>query len=570
LRLQPRAWLLLGTLTWLTGCALQPEQPGVPATADHSDPTHPAEAADNEGPLPPKQDDLLPKLVLIDEPEETGGIQPVLPPPDSIGTIADAPPHDDLWGRIAAGFALPDHDHPRALRERTWLIKRPDYLDRVAERARPYLYLIAEAVETRGVPGEIALLPVVESAFQPFAYSRGRAAGLWQFIPSTGKNYGLKQNWWYDGRRDVLAATDAALDYLTRLSTMFDGDWLLALAAYNSGEGTVMRAMKRNRKAGKPTDYWSLKLPRETTAYVAKLLAVSDVFTHPEEFGLTIPSIDNRQVLTAVEIGGQIDLARAAELAEISIEEFYLYNPAFNRWATDPDGPHRLLVPVAQAERFEERIAALDDSDRLRWQRHRIRSGESLITIAMKYRTTPDVLRRVNRIDGDLIRAGHHLLIPGGGSADVIYQMPAEQRLAVLASQSLSKERRKRIHTVRSGESLWRIGRRYGVSIKQLTAWNNLSAKSTLRIGQKLAVWQPQKRNVPASAGVALAGTPRQLQTIRYIVRRGDSLWRVSRRFNVSIANLRTWNNLREGSTLQPGQKLTLRVDVTRQAQSSS
>ncbi|HEY5790519.1 MAG TPA: LysM peptidoglycan-binding domain-containing protein [Gammaproteobacteria bacterium] len=560
----------LGASLLLGACALQPPQD---ESADIPEPVTeaPATAEADEGPLPPKQDDTLPKLVQVEERASP-------PSQDSAESAAPAAPAapkaaatgHDLWGRIASGFALPDHEHPRALRERTWLVNRPAYLVRVAERARPYLHLIAEAVESRGVPGEIALLPIVESAFQPFAYSHGRAAGLWQFIPGTGRLYGLKQNWWYDGRRDVYAATEAALNYLQRLHDFFDGDWLLALAAYNAGEGTVQRAVERNRRAGKPTDFWSLKLPRETTAYVPKLLAVSDVFTAPAAFGLTLPSIADRQVLAAVDTQSQIDLARAAELAELSIEELYQYNPGFNRWATDPDGPHRLLVPVATAELFAERIAALDDSERLLWQRHRIASGESLISIAMQYRTTPDVLRRVNRLDGDLIRAGHHLLIPVAGASEENYVLSAEQRLAALASESLSPDRTKVVHVVRAGDSLWRIGRRYGVSVRQLAAWNGSAPGDTLRLGQQLSVWLPPRASATALAALTpgtAAVTPR-LQSIRYTVREGDSLWRVSRRFNVSVENLRQWNDLKHGDYLQPGQQLTLHVDVTRQSSS--
>jgi len=496
---------------------------------------------------------------LVDIASDLSDEQVAIPPPSTPATPA-AP--RDLIGRIAATYALPDSDHPRALRERTWLVKRPDYLDRVIERARPYLYLIVEEVEARGMPGEIALLPVVESAFQPFAYSHGRAAGLWQFIPSTGRMYGLKQNWWYDGRRDVKAATTAALDYLEKLNRDFNGDWLLSLAAYNAGEGTVMRAVKRNLKAGKPTDFWSLKLPRETTAYVPKLLAVSAVFGQPETFGLTLSTIDDTPVLTEVETGSQIDLARAADLAGISVDELYRLNPGFNRWATDPDGPHRLLLPLERAPTFRTELAALDPNGLLHWRRHKIRPGENLGVIARRYHTTPAVLRQVNQLDGNLIRAGHHLLIPIASKPASSYVLSANQRQIRGAGKPPKSGSGKVTHTVRSGESLWSIGRRYGVSSRRLAGWNSMAPGDTLAIGRKLSVWLPSQAQPAGSAPTRTA----KLQSIRYTVRPGDSLSTISARFKVRIRDLRRWNNLGSSNLLHPGQKLTLHVDVTRQA----
>jgi len=500
-----------------------------------------------------------PSPKLVDIADDLSDEQVAIPPPSTPATPA-AP--RDLIGRIAATYALPDSDHPRALRERTWLVKRPDYINRVIERARPYLYLIVEEVEARGMPGEIALLPVVESAFQPFAYSHGRAAGLWQFIPATGRMYGLKQNWWYDGRRDVKAATTAALDYLEKLNRDFNGDWLLSLAAYNAGEGTVMRAVKRNLKAGKPTDFWSLKLPRETTAYVPKLLAVSAVFGQPETFGLTLSTIDDTPVLTEVETGSQIDLARAADLAGISVDELYRLNPGFNRWATDPDGPHRLLLPLERAPTFRTELAALDPNGLLHWRRHKIRPGENLGVIARRYHTTPAVLRQVNQLDGNLIRAGHHLLIPIASKPASSYVLSANQRQIRGAGKPPRSGSGKVTHTVRSGESLWSIGRRYGVSSRRLAGWNSMAPGDTLAIGRKLSIWLPS----PAQPAGSATTRTTKLQSIRYTVRPGDSLSTISARFNVSIRDLRRWNNLGSSNLLHPGQKLTLHVDVTRQA----
>lgn len=554
-----RRALLAPVLLLLASCAMPPERSGVAGvTAEAPSPDaqpleHPVAStpvATNAQALEP-----APKLVAVDDGDPSGSVVAIA----NADALAETAPRD-LLERIAARHALPDKEHPQALRERTWLVKRPDYLDRVVERARPYLHLIVEEVEARGLPGELALLPVVESAFQPFAYSHGRAAGLWQFIPSTGRLYGLKQNWWYDGRRDVKAATGAALDYLEKLNRDFNGDWLLALAAYNAGEGTVMAAVRRNHKAGKPTDFWSLKLPRETTAYVPKLLAVSAVFAHPQAFGLTLPTIDDVPVLTEVETGGQIDLARAADLAGISVDELYRLNPGYNRWATDPDGPHTLLVPRDVAATFRTELARLDPGGRLQWRRHTIQSGESLIAIAGRYRTTPAVLRQVNQLDGDLIRAGRHLLIPVASKPTSAYTLSANQRQASGTATPPKAGTRQVTHTVRGGENLWEIGRRYGVSSRSLARWNGMAPGDTLAVGRQLAVWLPAQASGKAPTRTAT------LQSIRYTVRPGDSLSSISARFKVRVGDLRRWNDLGSSDLLHPGQKLTLHVDVTRQA----
>lgn len=486
---------------------------------------------------------------------------------ESVAKLASTPaeplPPENLWDRIRDGLALGSIENARIQDHIKWLKKHPEYVDRVAKRASPYLYLIVDEVERRGIPLEIAMLPIVESSFQPFAYSHGRAAGLWQFIPATGRLFGLKQNWWYDGRRDVVASTRAAINYLDKLQKRFDGDWLLALASYNAGEGTVIRAQRRNAAKGKPTDFWSLDLPRETRAYVPKLLAVSRVFTVPGDFGLSVKPIANEPAVVLVDTGAQIDLAKAAKLADLSVDLLYRLNPGFNRWATDPTGPHHLLVPIGQAERLRTALARLGDRDRLEWRRHKIRSGESLISIAKTYHTTPAVLREANSIRGNLIRAGRHMLIPVASANATVYTLSEDQRRSRLGSHGPA-EAAKVTHTVRAGDNLWDLGRRYGVSTRQIANWNGIGTSSTLRIGQKLSVWV----NAP-STGSGNPASNLVKRSISYTVRNGDSLSRISQRFKVSVNNLIKWNALKRGAYLQPGQKLMLHIDVTRQSGST-
>ncbi|MEM8548574.1 MAG: transglycosylase SLT domain-containing protein, partial [Pseudomonadota bacterium] len=318
----------------------------------------------------------------------------------------DAPPvaPPDLLGRLRSDFSWPITGAERTEAQQRWYVRHPEYLNRVFERGRPYLHHIMEALAARGMPAELALLPIVESAFDPFAYSHGRAAGLWQFIPGTGRRFGLRQDWWYDGRRDVVAATDAALRYLTYLAERYDGDFELAVAAYNCGEGTVDRAIKRNRSAGKPTDFWSLRLPRETSSYVPKLIALADIVARPDAFGLTLPVIADEPAIARVATGGQIDLALAASLAGMDVDELYKLNPGFNQWATSPNGPHHLVVPTTQAEQLTTALAALPAAERMRWQRHKVKNGQTLSHIADQYGISDLSPEHVEHDETDVLR----------------------------------------------------------------------------------------------------------------------------------------------------------------------
>lgn len=488
------------------------------------------------------------------EPQETQENISVDTPSETIAVQAEITPKPvtDLWQRIREGYGI-DHPtlHKKTQSQLTWFVKHPDYIDRVVERARPYLHHIVDEIEQRNMPLEIALLPIVESGFQPFAYSHGRAAGLWQFIPGTGKVYGLEQNWWYDGRRDVIESTRAALDYLQKLHNDF-GDWQLALAAYNCGEGTVGRAIKRNKKAGKPTDFWSLKLPKETSAYVPKLMAVAHLIEQPEKYNISLSPIDNSPFLTVVEIGSQIDLALAAKLAQTTTDEIYQLNPGFNRWATRPTGPHRLVIPLEKALIFEQALAALPAEDRVQWTRHKIKSGESLGLIAQHYKTTTAIIKEANGLNSNTIRAGRHLLIPVASGKPSDYPHTVSQRLAT--RQNSPQKGNKKIHTVKAGDTWWDLANTYKVSVNKLASWNGKAPGDTLNLGQKLVVWTKGKTN-----------TSKNVRTVNYKIRNGDSLWKISQKFNVSVAQVREWNGLSDRTLLKPGQNLTLYVDVTRQ-----
>jgi membrane-bound lytic murein transglycosylase D len=322
--------------------------------------------------------------------------------------------HDfaDLFERMRLGFALPAVEHVSVSREIEWYQGHAGFLERTFGRARLYLHHIVETLEERNMPRELALLPAVESAFDPFAYSRCLASGLWQFLPSTGRSYGLDQDWWTDDRRDVVAATRAALDHLEALHAEFEGDWLLALAAYNAGSGSVRRAVERNQRNGLPTDFFHLDLPAETRAYVPKLLAISRLVAEPGAFGVALPTIPNAPYFARVDLEHQVDLGKVADLAQIPRDELRALNPEFNRWATAPEGPHHLLVPVPAKERFETLLAALPQEARLRLAHHRVRRGDTLNAIARRHRVSVEALRGANGIRGSLIHPGQDLLVP--------------------------------------------------------------------------------------------------------------------------------------------------------------
>lgn len=465
--------------------------------------------------------------------------------------------YDNLWDRMRSNMKMErDITQPRVVAQLNWYKKHPRYFKRVSERASRYMYHVVVELEKRDLPAELALLPIVESAYDPFAYSHGRASGLWQFIPSTGKHFKLKQDWWYDGRRDIVASTDAALTYLTQLNKRFDGDWLLALAAYNAGGGNVSKAIRKNKKKKRSTDFWSLELPRETQAYSPKMVALAELLMHPEKYDFEWPHVPNQPHFKSIKIDSQIDLAQAADLADIEIDELYRLNPAFNQWATHPDGPHRILVPVDKAESFQENLAGLDDKHRVHWKRYKIRSGDSLITIAKKFQTTPQVVREVNNIRKNMIRAGDTLLIPTSSRDMDEYTMSAIQRLHKRQSRSPNNSRHKSNYYVRSGDSFWTISRKFGVGVRELAKWNHMAPTDPLKINQKLVVWT-KKPKVQKNGN-------KVIRKVGYKVRKGDSLARIASKFSVSVGDIKRWNPKADTKYIHPGQSITLYVDVTK------
>ncbi|TAK86898.1 MAG: LysM peptidoglycan-binding domain-containing protein [Aquabacterium sp.] len=452
-----------------------------------------------------------------------------LPPEDAIGAPVDpldsGKPVDldnqtaklDLWGRVRKGFALGDLDSALVREHERWYAARPDYVQRMTGRSSRYLFHIVEQVERRGMPSELALLPFIESAFNPRAMSSAKASGMWQFIPSTGRNFDLKQNLFRDDRRDVLASTEAALDYLEKLHAMF-GDWYLALAAYNWGEGNVQRAIKRNQRAGLPTDYASLNMPLETRHYVPKLLAVKNIVADPKAFGLELPQVENHPYFVAVPIRRDIDVRVAASLAGMTETDFHELNPSFNKPVILAAATPQILLPYDNAERFVRSLQAHNGA-LATWTAWQVPKTMRCAEAAQHAGMSEAALREINRIPPKmLVKAGSTLLVP----RTALRQQDVTEKLAdnatMLLTPDLPPARRMSVHAGKR-DTLASVARKYRVSATQLAQWNKLSPTARLARGQVLTVYVPQRATrstaVAAKASKAVARAEKPAKATR-------------------------------------------------------
>jgi membrane-bound lytic murein transglycosylase D len=405
----------------------------------------------------------------------------------ALARIDRTAPIDDVWERIRLGFAIQDLDSPLVREKVRYYAARPEYMQRIFNRSRPYLYHIVEEIEKRGMPMELALLPMVESAFNPMAYSRAHASGIWQFIPGTGRRFELEQNWWYDGRRDIVESTNAALDYLTKLYEMH-GDWQLALASYNWGEGAVARAIGKNRAAGKPTDYASLTMPEETRHYIPKLQALKNIIIDPEPFGITLGPIPNQPYFATITKVRDIDVRLAARLAEMPVEEFIALNPGFSRPIIRASVAPRIVLPADKVDVFHANLEKHDKA-LVSWKSYQAKKGETLESIAKKHGMTVAQLREVNGIPARSRAVPGLIVVPTSsatagslGRLPIMYAPP----IPVSGPRSLT-------HTVKLGETLASIAQRYHVSVDDLRRWNKVGR---VVAGQSLTI-QTQARSAP-------------------------------------------------------------------------
>jgi membrane-bound lytic murein transglycosylase D len=453
---------------------------------------------------------------------------------------------DDVWQRIRSGFGIDDAASPNPLVgvHESWFAARPENVNRLTERARPYLYHIVEEVHRRDMPMEIALLPMIESAFVPTALSRSAASGIWQFIPSTGTHYGLRQDNWYDGRRDFTAATNAALDYLGKLYLDF-GDWQLALAAYNCGEGCIARAIQKNVQLGLPTDYASLSLPNETRHYVPKLLAIRNLIRDPGQYGIAIDTLPNQPYFNQVTVHASMDIHSAARLADMSSDEFMALNAAFPRKLIRSDTPVNLLVPVDKADTFQRNLESGNwDS----WQPYTAQKGERPEAIAKRFGISVERLLEHNPISlkrGKLVRA-QTILVP------VIRRSSSAPEV-----QTASASR----HVVQHGDTLFGIARRYGLSVGQLTQANP-ELDRRIQPGQviRLALNESAERDTHAIQPVSIkAGAGKPAGPAHYTVQRGDTLSAIAQRYDVSLTEIKAWNPvLGRRDAIRTGQRVVI------------
>ncbi len=463
-------------------------------------------------------------------------------------TDTPSPDSGDLWQRIRNGFALKPLDSPLVATHVDWYAQRPDYLRRTIARSKMYLFHIMEEVQKRGMPAEIALLPIVESAFNPMAYSRSHASGIWQFIPSTGKDFGLKQNNWYDGRRDIVAATDAALDYLEKLHTMF-GTWNLALAAYNCGEGCVSRAIAKNEAQGLPTNYLSLNLPAETRHYVPKLMAVKEIISDPGMVGLSLDSIPNQAYFVSVSLHKPIDVKLAAKLANMPVKDFESLNPAFTKPVVRSDSAQPILLPVDRAEAFSDNLKNYD-RPLVSWQLYPAKKGERAVSIAKRFGVTVAWLKQHNQFEltrKGRLTANYSLMLPLANKTD--------SAVTEASSKSVASSRHTSTVKVKRGDTLATLARHHGVSIAESKHWNHLRGEH-LRTGSRLIV---AEANGEAGRKAASHKLPAQHAGARhYTVKRGDSLSGIAEKFDVSVAEIQHWNRIKHHAAIKPGTRLVL------------
>jgi membrane-bound lytic murein transglycosylase D len=557
----------LGMMPVLTARAADP----VPATLDMVDAA--IIAQDTEADPESAVDAEDPAAVAVDTPESTEATEDAEDLEDEVVTILptedDSPDEDNapalllsaeelnaagnLWDRVRAGFRLDlSQDNDRIAVQRNWYAQHQPHLDRVALRASRYLYHTVSIAEQRGIPTELALLPVIESAYDPFAFSRARAAGMWQFIPGTGKIFGLKQNGWFDGRRDVIESTRAAYDFLSQLHARF-GSWELALAAYNAGPGAVQRAMNRNAAEGLPTDFWSLRLPSETMSYVPRFLAMAQIIKSPESQGLVLHPLVDQPYFKVIDTAGQIDMSAAASLAGVSLKEMYQLNPGFSRWATDPEGPHRLLVPAALPVDFAQQISALSAPDHVVTAHYKVKRGDTLYRVAKRFGLSPTELKQLNRLTSNALKNGSTLVVSQtrAGNAEFA-RLQTElfgKHHAVANQKTVSR------YKVRRGDTLSSVARKHGISVKQLASLNGLRSKSRLKPGLVLKVNNKAGSNARMASRTGAKGKTKR---ISYEVRKGDTLFSIGKRYNVSVKQIRHWNSASRG--IQPGQDLVIYV----------
>ncbi len=499
---------------------------------------------------------------------------------------------DNLWDVLREEFTLPHYeDNPVVQAKIEWFMNNQDYLLRSASRAAPYLYYILQQVKKRHLPAELVLLPIIESGYNPFSLSNVGAAGIWQLMPETASGLGVKRDWWYDGRRDVIASTRAALTYLAYLQSFFEGDWLRAIAAYNTGEGNVLTAIKRNIREGLDTDFWSLPVAQQTKDYVPSLLALAIIISRPDQYPIYFPPVRNAPYLAQIDVGTQINLKYAAKLAGISYQKIIQLNSGFKGPATSRKGPNKLVLPIENVEQFTENLARSPLTQPLNWIHYKVKSGDTLVSISKKFSTTSSDIRKMNHLAKNNVRPGTNLLIPHHdkssseesesdsiANSDMIASNTENkkekfivlksknrkdddivpiinEKLALNSSNSYTLEPGDTVYIIRSKDTLEKIAKRFHITKKSLIEANQLAGRK-IKTGKQLII--PTHPTIMTQIGTSTA-SEKNLQpgdTV-YMVRRGDTIAKIARKFRTTAAMIRL-ANLVDDSTISIGDKLVI------------
>ena len=439
-----------------------------------------------------------------------------------------------LWEEIRKISKLSyDSSHPK-IQESVLKYDSHQYLvNRLTKNGQRYLYYTYIKALERGLPVELSLIPFIESQFDPYAQSSTGASGIWQFIATTGRENGLKKNWWYDARRDIVASTDAAYNFLEKLYSEHN-DWLIAIAAYNAGPSRVRKEIRKNKAKGLPTDFWSLNLPRETKAYVPKILALVEVIRDPQRFNIELPYLANRPYFQIVDLPSQVDLMQVGKLAGLKLETVYELNPGFNQWATDPNGPFRILLPVGIADRFKIVLSDIDPSDLVQWDKYLVKQGDTLTSISSKYMIDYELLKEINDLKDNLIYENEELIVPRGPSWIKDYL------------------NRPDVYYVKAGDSLSSIAQKFTVTIRDLSLWNELNPANYLLIGTKILIYPKYlKPSKIASANK---------NDIAYPIKRGDSISKIAIKFGIDKDWIIKWNEIDDESLIYPGDIIKLNL----------
>lgn len=466
---------------------------------------------------------------------------------------------DNIWDVLREEFSLPHYeDNPAVQDQIDFLMQDPGFLIRASTRAAPYLYYILQQTRKRHLPAELVLLPMIESAYNPFAYSSAGAAGLWQMMPGTASGYGIKRNSWYDGRRDIVASTKAALNYLVYLQNYFEGNWLLAIAAYDSGEGSVSSAIKRNSYYGEQVDFWSLPLPQETQTYVPRLLALAIIIAHPEHYHVHFPVVQNAPYLAEVDIGGQIDLNHAADLAGMRVKDLKNLNSGFHQLITSTNGSYKIILPIENVAEFTENLENSPFYQKVHWTHYKIKSGDDLKTIAKKFNTSPESLQKMNPVVTAHLKPGKNLVIPHDDhdyaststsseekGFTLVQKNPESSLVSVQGHYTLQPG--DTLYMVREDDNLKKIANRFKMSTSTLLAVNAINQKTKLDAGQKLII--------PTHLTQKMQSTGLSPGDTIYMARKGDTLEKIAKKFHLApaqirVINLMATNDLHEGDRL--------------------